>query len=237
MKKLKEQAAATKSRVTAERNATQKIKLILNVIAPDNYDKKFGELRSYLFGELKSREECMAEGIDFDEEEHKLQENEINRDVLEVIVRNTFKKAIKEREYCIFYGELCEKMMKLELKLMDLDAAIKNMKRSAYRQSLLVACKETFEQFFDEGVRERETTHPERAANFIESLFGNVEFVGELYRRKILPHTILVNIFESLLGMNDTNPHPDDLTVEAAIKLMNKVGQKFEEDRRGSLAN
>ena len=66
-------------------------------------------------------------------------------------------------------------------------------------------------------------------ANFNEKVFGNVEFVGELYRRKILPHQILVNIFESLLGMNETNSKLDDLIVEAAIYLMNKVGPKFEE--------
>jgi len=32
----------------------QKIRLILNVITPDNYDKKFAELRGYLFDDLKS---------------------------------------------------------------------------------------------------------------------------------------------------------------------------------------
>lgn len=30
----------------------------MNVITPDNFDKKFLELRQYLFGELKTRAEC-----------------------------------------------------------------------------------------------------------------------------------------------------------------------------------
>jgi len=58
-----------------------------------------------------------------------------------------------------------------------------------------------------------------------------MEFVGELFRRKILPFQTLMVIFQSLLGANDTNPHGiDDLIVEAAINLMTKVGPKFEAD-------
>jgi len=38
-------------------------------------------------------------------------------------------------------------------------------------------------------------------------------------------------IFQSLLGVTDTNTVGiDDLIVEAAINLMNKVGPKFEEE-------
>jgi hypothetical protein len=53
---------------------------------------------------------------------------------METIVQNTFRKALREKEYCIFYGELCEKMMKLELSLMDKSNNIANMKVSAFRR-------------------------------------------------------------------------------------------------------
>jgi len=46
----------------------QKIRLILNVIAPDNVDKKFKELRDYLFPGLKTRNECFEEEIDYNPE-------------------------------------------------------------------------------------------------------------------------------------------------------------------------
>lgn len=40
-------------------------------------------------------------------------------------------------------------------------------------------------------------------------------------------------IFQSLLGINETNQTGiDDLIVEAAINLMNKVGPKFEEESK-----
>ena len=55
--KLKAAAAAIHAKVQLSKNATQKIKLILNVIAPDNYTKKFTELREYLFGDKKTQTE------------------------------------------------------------------------------------------------------------------------------------------------------------------------------------
>jgi len=123
--------------------------------------------------------------------------------------------------------------MKLELDLMDLGIKIGNMKHSIFRKQLLHACKETFENFFDLELRQRETDNEEKKANFEEKLFGNMEFVGELFRRKILPIQTLMIIFLSLLGVNDTNPHGiDDLIVEAAINLMHKVGPKFEEESK-----
>ena len=58
VQRIKKLAQDTHDKATKEKNATQKIRLILNVIAPDNYAKKFGELRSFLFPNLKTRGEC-----------------------------------------------------------------------------------------------------------------------------------------------------------------------------------
>lgn len=95
----------------------QKIRLILNVIAPDNKDRKFAELRQYLFKGLKTREECEDEGIEYNEEEHRLIEgsNQIDDEMLETIVSIIMRKAQVEKDYCTFYGELCEKKITLEL--------------------------------------------------------------------------------------------------------------------------
>ena len=114
--KLKEQAIAMQKKVTMEKNEAQKIRLILNVITPENFEKKFRELRQFQFDGLKTREECQDEGIDYSEE-FKLTAEKVRQDILETIVNNIFRKAQVEKEYCIFYGELCEKMIKLELSL------------------------------------------------------------------------------------------------------------------------
>jgi hypothetical protein len=105
--KLREKAIAMQKKVKMEKNTEQKIRLILNVITPDNFEKKFNELRGFLFGELKNREECENEEIEY-LDENILQEENINTEILTVIVQNIFRKAQVEKEYTIFYGEICE---------------------------------------------------------------------------------------------------------------------------------
>lgn len=58
-----------------------------------------------------------------------------------------------------------------------------------------------------------------------ERLFGNIDFIGELYRQHLLTDRIIFQIFYSLLGLDDQNPTED--TVEAALNLVNKVGSEL----------
>ena len=91
--KLKQIAIKNHENAKKDKNEIQKIRLILNIIAPDNYVKKFGEIRGYLFPKLKKRDECEEEKIDYDEEVHKLKEGCINEEILKTIVDNIFRKA------------------------------------------------------------------------------------------------------------------------------------------------
>lgn len=70
--KLKLIAQKNHENAKKDKSENQKIRLILNIIAPDNYVKKFGELRGYLFPGLKKREECDEEKEEYVEETHKL---------------------------------------------------------------------------------------------------------------------------------------------------------------------
>jgi hypothetical protein len=56
-KKLEEQSKKMIQEVKKERNVTQQIRLICNVIAPDNFDKKFDELRQLMFEDMKHKDE------------------------------------------------------------------------------------------------------------------------------------------------------------------------------------
>lgn len=68
-------------------------------------------------------------------------------------------------------------------------------------------------------------------------MFGNIEFVGELYRRKILPQSTLISVFESLLGMSEVNDKINDFIMEGAVNLMNKVGENFESNVKNTKKN
>lgn len=86
--------------------------MICNVITPDNYDKKFAELRYFMFGDLKGPTD---EGFD-PAKDIPMTEN-LNPENMNTIVSTIFRKAQNEKEYCNFYGELCEKIIRLELTL------------------------------------------------------------------------------------------------------------------------
>ena len=79
-------------KATAEKNEKQKIKLILNVITPDIYEKKFKELREFMFQDLKGRDECEKDKIEYDSN-LKLTDESINNEILLTIVENIFRKA------------------------------------------------------------------------------------------------------------------------------------------------
>lgn len=91
--KLKQIAIKNHENAKKDKNENQKIRLILNIIAPDNYVRKFAELRGFLFANLKKRDECEEEKIEYDEDVHKLKEGCINEEILKTIVDNIFRKA------------------------------------------------------------------------------------------------------------------------------------------------
>lgn len=77
-----------------------------------------------------------------------------------------FKKAQTEKEYCIFYGDLCERIIKQELTLRGETTSRKNLRFSSFRKNLLVVCKSCFEQFFDEEERNKAAADFEKSLKF-----------------------------------------------------------------------
>lgn len=208
----------------------QQIKLICNVITPDNFDKKFSELRQYLFGDLKHKNEPgynPGMPVYTDAEEGKDAGDNENAKNMLLIVERIFSKAQTEHEYCSFYGELCERLIKLELQLRGLDAKKTTLKNSTFRKTLLAECKSSFDQFFLQDKEKRAAMDTEALYKYQKRLFGNVKFVGELNRRNLLQESIIISVFNSLLGVNDVNGQREsvnDDTIEGATVLMNKIG-------------
>jgi hypothetical protein len=232
--KLKQQAAKFKQKIGGDKNTEQKIRLILNVISPDNMDKKLDELRTYLMPEFKSKLECEAAGETYDEEQHKLTDENLDLDMVKVAVSNLVRKAQTEREYCIFYGQVTQQIIRTEIELRGFEATFKNKKVSKIRLFLIEEIKTTFNTFIDQETREKSRVDLDRQLKFQERMFGNIEFAGELFRRKILPKEPLFSIFEALLKCEEPEVE-NDLSVEASVNLINKVGlileQQYSEEK------
>lgn len=55
-----------------------------------------------------------------------------------------------------------------------------------------------------------------------EKLFGNIHFIGELYKMHLIPERIVFQILQSLLALDDQKA--SDETLEAGLDFINKVG-------------
>lgn len=146
---------------------------------------------------------------------------------MNLIVKTIFRKAQNEPEYSNFYSHLCTMLTRLELRLRGIEPTVKNLSKCEFRKILLQFCKENFLALINPK-ETIDTSDEEAILKHKLRLFGNMKFVGELYTQFLIIDKIILNIFESLLGMNSAAGTNDD-TIEGAILLINKVGIKFEE--------
>ena len=71
-------------RAKMAKNEEQKIRLIMNIITPENKEKKFKELREYMFPDMVTKQEF--EGKQWDINIHGLNDEKYREDILNVIV-------------------------------------------------------------------------------------------------------------------------------------------------------
>ena len=71
-----------------------------------------------------------------------------------------------------------------------------------------------------------EGTDTDALFKFKTTLFGNIGFVGELNRRGLLQESIILSVFDTLLGVETKGEvgFINDNTIEGATVLMNKIG-------------
>lgn len=87
-----------------------------------------------------------------------MEAEDVNREILETIVSNIFRKAQMEKEYIIFYGQLCEALIRTELLLRGLDCKVSSMPQSNFRKCIFDHCKTAFEKFFDKTEKAKHTS-------------------------------------------------------------------------------
>ena len=80
-----------------------------------------------MFGSLKLPDE---EG--YDKEMDIMAENGMDEENLRIVVSQIFKKVQNGKEYCFLYGDLCEKIIRLELILKGMKAKVGMIKNSYF---------------------------------------------------------------------------------------------------------
>lgn len=89
----------------------------MNILSPDNFEKKINELRALIFPDFFTETEVFEKEEDYDESIHKLTDESLNAELLQFVVKNIFKKAQDEKLFCILNGQLCQRLIELELHL------------------------------------------------------------------------------------------------------------------------
>lgn len=91
---------------------------------------------------------------------------------------------------------------------------------------MLEVCRDKFQELQEEEDKQKGHQDLEAFLKFQDRFFGNTEFIGELYRRELLPLDTIILVFQELLGMEDMVE--TEMKLEGAINLMNKVGKELE---------
>ncbi|KAL3896629.1 MAG: hypothetical protein SGCHY_003946, partial [Lobulomycetales sp.] len=162
-------------------------------------------------------------------------------DLLGALLEKIFDKALSEAHYATMYAQLCYKLCdKLPLLQPWMQEAPDN-KNNKFRRGLLLKCQQEFEAGKNWAVEEAEAreqakkgaenmTLEEREAflaagekrikSKIRSL-GNIRFVGELFKLRIITEKVMHACVKSLLT-NVTDPEEE--SVESLCKLMSTIG-------------
>ena len=182
-----------------------------------------------MFGDLKYPDEH-----NYNPKYHVPLEGGDQNENMKFVVENIFKKAQNEKDYCNFYGSICEKIMRLELNLRRVELKKVNLRKSEFRKALLEQCENSFQRFFDKDAKNFKDE--DDAILYKHSLMSNIKFVGELNRRALLSESILVSIFDLLLSVEnkDQLQFVNDDTVEGATILICKIGPMIDDKIKNS---
>lgn len=127
-----------KEKMREPKDITKQVRLIMNLIAPDTFDKKEQEIKDLMFKE--------ADEVAGEESKKTLTIDDEN---LTHIVMTLFRKAQAERDYGRMYAQLCQNLIKEELnKMGETKVTRATIKKSDFRRSLLQNCRSSFNKLF-----------------------------------------------------------------------------------------
>ncbi|CAF0970215.1 unnamed protein product [Adineta ricciae] len=161
---------------------------------------------------------------------------------LEGMIDIIFSKAIEEPKYCSMYAELCDSFQKKQITTPNQNGQTTTI---SFRQVLLSRCQTRFENDYREDINydrrkaevdkiTDEKLQKEEAENLEEALnkakrrhFGNILFIGELFKLGMLTESIMYSCMENLL-----KDKTDEENLECLCRLLRTVGKTFDEKQQ-----
>ena len=201
----KENEAAEENKKIFEENdkkdsVKKELRSILNIITKDNYD----ETKSQIL-------EIIKENVEYQEQ----------------FLNIFFIKAVMEKSYAELYAKLCKYLNKMLPQKTKKSEKSKNIS-TIFRDKLIGKCREVFKtKNYDEFIKEKEPK--EREIKLKKFIIGNVNFITELIKIKMLSKKIIPDCIDYVFERYEKEDSYLKLIYAQAIVLFT--------DKFGSLVN
>uniref|UniRef100_A0A7S1NLV2 Eukaryotic translation initiation factor 4 gamma 2 n=1 Tax=Eutreptiella gymnastica TaxID=73025 RepID=A0A7S1NLV2_9EUGL len=158
-----------------------------------------------------------------------------NQDLLNEIIRCVFGAAVKQSQWCNIYADLCKDLTQKfapQPKKDGEDAPAQRTVHASFRRALLNRCQTEFER--PPTIENAESITIEERLDAEKKLkarqLGNIKFIGELFKRRMLTEKIMHEVIKRLLlGYPPKEDHtPSEEELEVLCKLLKTVGQQLD---------
>ena len=155
-------------------------------------------------------------------------------DTMEGVISLLYEKALLEPGYSSMYADLCAKLSKLKI--------FKDGKERTFRVILLARCQEKFEGTLRERVpderseEDKDLTEEEWEDKIYlirHKILGNITFICELYKKKMLASSVIAFCIQSLTDDAKNNKIPESM--ECLCKLLVNIGKIFDKGKPSPL--
>eukprot|EP01135_Chromosphaera_perkinsii_P011543 Nk52_evm1s2438 gene=Nk52_evmTU1s2438 len=186
---------ASREKISSDESVFRNVRGILNKLTPEKFDKLTDQLVNV--------------GI-------------YNVNILRGVIILLFEKALDEPHYSSLYAQTCVKLNQEAPSFEEPGAKV-----STFRKLLLKKCQDEFQnrqEIFSQFEKMDDSMDDEEKQKRIlakRKMLGNIKFIGELGKLKILSSKVMHDCIRQLLG-KVKNADPDD--VECLCKLMTTVG-------------
>jgi len=151
----------------------------------------------------------------------------------DILIRVTFlifDRAVMEPTVFPIIAELC---LYLGRELPQFPSEEPDGKPVTFRRTLLNTCQEAFEGADNLRTEIKEMAAQDERQEWERMVrlrtLGNIRFIGELFKCKMVPEKIVHHIIQHLLGEDAKTP-PTEENVETLCLLFNTVGKELEEN-------
>ncbi|KAL0489239.1 translation initiation factor 4G [Acrasis kona] len=148
------------------------------------------------------------------------------------IISEVYDAAVTQPNFSDLYAELCKNLSKE----ISTEQQSGEMRQDMFKRTLLNKCQEEFTKK-EKGEVEGENLAPEEREyrEFLarSRMFGNMIFIGELFKQNMLSEKIMHEVIRSLI-IKDEVSEPD---IENVCKLLSVIGKKLEHEKSIKLVN